>query len=117
MLTTVPSPVIVEPGTNVVSNAVPLPLPTPVAVNTVPTLLSAAPMPVNVVLPADVMMYSRPITKPPAVAAVAPWSVHVVDVPRLVMRVYDGKSMVTTSVAETASEGESVRDRAVFDLE
>ena len=42
-------------------------MPTPVAVNTVPTLLLAAPIRVKFVLPATVIVYFVPITKLPAV--------------------------------------------------
>ena len=69
-----------------VSNALPEPLPTPVAIKTVPTLLFAAPIDVNDVSPAVSIIYSRPTTKFPADVWVAPTLVQLVDVPRLVIR-------------------------------
>ena len=48
--------------------AVPVPLPTPVALNTVPGLLSAAPMAVKSVEPALTMVYLPCILNEPAVS-------------------------------------------------
>jgi hypothetical protein len=59
--------VVVMPVVLVYALAVPVPLPAPVAVKIVFTLLLAAPIEVNDVLPADVIMYSWPVTKEPAV--------------------------------------------------
>ena len=70
--TETPSPVIEDVATKFVSNALPEPLPAPVATNTVPTLLLVAPIPVNEVSPAVLIMYSRPTTKLPAEVWTAP---------------------------------------------
>ena len=51
----------------------PSPVPTPVAVNIVPILLSAAPINVKSVVPVDVILYSVPTTKLPAVLVNSPF--------------------------------------------
>ena len=47
--------------------AVPVPKPTPVAVNVVPTLLSAAPINVKIVVPVETIIYVLAVTNAPAV--------------------------------------------------
>lgn len=67
-----PPPVVAPAGVFVAVDSVararawPVPLPTPVARNTVPTMLAAAPMPVKLVDPTLVISYHWPETNDPA---------------------------------------------------
>ena len=51
-------------------SAVPVPMPTPVAVNTVPTTLSAEPTKVKSVVPTVLIVYVEPTTNAPAVIVI-----------------------------------------------
>ena len=62
--------------TPVVGAAIPVPVPTPVAVNNVPTVLSAEPIKVKFVLPASSIIYSTPTLNAPAVT-LAYWAVSI----------------------------------------
>ena len=57
--------------THVFVVAVPSPVPTPVAVNTTPTVLDAAPIDVKLVVPTVRIVYSVPTAKEPAVTVEA----------------------------------------------
>ena len=78
-----PEPVPTPDAVNTVPTAnvpaVPVPTPTPVAVKVVPTLLFAAPISVKFVVPADIIVYTVPIINEPDVTeAPAPISVKFV---------------------------------------
>ena len=58
--------------TCMVADAVPVPIPTPVAVKIVPGVLFAAPINVKSVVPADTIVYTTPTLNAPAVVVEDP---------------------------------------------
>ena len=76
-------------------NAVPVPVPTPVAVNIVPTVLDAAPINVKLVVPTVNILYTLPITNNPAVSVKLPNIVSLnttvlpTDIPLVVVHVIE----------------------------
>ena len=80
----------------------PVPVPGPVAVNTVPAVLLAAPINVKSVLPANPIVYSVPVTNEPAVTVVSvlfPNDVIVYSVPGINDTIFVGLILCVKPIA------------------
>ena len=96
-------PVISPLGTS--TFAVPVPEPTPVAVNTSPTLLLAAPINVKSVVPTDTILYSLPMLNNPAVNVPSNVAVAVAGLPMpVVASTFSGGPTTTVTAPSTYPE-------------